>query len=81
VEHVSFLHVGASSGYMPKSDIAGYSGNIMSIFLRNHQTGFQWGCISFHFHQQWRNVLVSTHPCQRLLSLEFRILAIVTSVR
>ena len=27
VEHVSLLHVGASSGYMPKSGIAGSSGS------------------------------------------------------
>ena len=38
VEHVSLLHVGSSSGYMPRSGIAGSSGNTMSNFLRNHQT-------------------------------------------
>ena len=27
VEHVALLHVGASSGYMPKSGIAGSSGS------------------------------------------------------
>ena len=35
VEHVSLLHVGASSGYMPRSSIAGFSGSTMSNFLRN----------------------------------------------
>ena len=30
VEHVSLLPVGISSGYMPRSDIAGSSGSIMS---------------------------------------------------
>ena len=34
-EHVSLLHVGASSGYMP-----GSSGSTMSNFLRNRQTDF-----------------------------------------
>jgi hypothetical protein len=34
VEHVSLLHVGASSGYMPRSGIAGYSGSTMPYFLR-----------------------------------------------
>jgi hypothetical protein len=29
VEHVSLLHVGASSGYMPKSGIVGFSGSTM----------------------------------------------------
>jgi hypothetical protein len=41
VEHVSFLPVGASSGYMPRRGIAGSSGSIMSNFLRNSQTDFQ----------------------------------------
>jgi hypothetical protein len=36
VEHVSLLHVGTSSGYMPRSDIAGSSGSTMSNFLRNY---------------------------------------------
>ena len=55
VEHVSLLHVGASSGYMPWSDIAGSSGSILSNFLRNHQTDFQSGCPSLQSDQQWRN--------------------------
>jgi hypothetical protein len=40
VEHVSLLHVGASSGYMPRSSIAGSSGSTMSNFLKNHQRGW-----------------------------------------
>jgi hypothetical protein len=44
VEHVSLLHVRASSGYMPRSGIAGSSGSAMSNFLRNHQTDFKSGC-------------------------------------
>ena len=43
VEHVSFLPVGASSGYMLRRGIAGSSGSTMSNFLRNHQTDFQSG--------------------------------------
>jgi hypothetical protein len=35
VEHVSSLQLGASSGYMPRSGIAGSSGNTRSNFLRN----------------------------------------------
>jgi hypothetical protein len=34
VEHVSLLHVGASSGYSPRSGIAGSSGSTMPNFLR-----------------------------------------------
>jgi hypothetical protein len=40
VEHVSLIHVGASSGYMPRSGVAGSLGNTMSSFLRNSQTDF-----------------------------------------
>jgi hypothetical protein len=35
---VSFLPVGASSGYMPRRGIAGSFGSTMSNFLRNRQT-------------------------------------------
>jgi hypothetical protein len=45
VEHVSLFHVGASSGYMPRSGIAGFSGSTMSNFLRNLQTDFQNGIL------------------------------------
>ena len=81
VEHMSLLEVGASSGYMPRSGIAGSSCSPMSNFLRNHQTDFQSGCTSLQSHQQWRSVPLSPHPCQHLLSLKFLILAILTGVR
>jgi hypothetical protein len=70
VEHVSLLHVGISSGYMPRSGIAVSSRSTMSNFLRNHQTDFQSGCTSLQSHQQWRSVPFSTHPHQYLLSPE-----------
>jgi hypothetical protein len=81
VEHVPLLHVGASSGYMPRSGIAGSSGSTMSNFLRNHQSDFQSGCTSLQSHQQWRSVPLFPHPRQHLLSPEFFILAILTGVR
>jgi hypothetical protein len=80
VEHVSTLHVGTSSGYMPRSDIAGYYGNAMSNFLRNHQTDFQSGCTSLHSHQNWGSVPLSPQHCQHLQSPEFLILAILIDV-
>jgi hypothetical protein len=46
VEHVSFLSVGASSGYIPRRDIAGSYVSTLSDFLRNHETDFQSGCTS-----------------------------------
>ena len=81
VEHVSFLLVGISSGYMPRRGIAGSSGSTMSNFLRNHQTDFQSGCTSLQSHQQWRSVPLSPHPPHHLLSPEFLILAILSGVR
>ena len=76
VEHVFLLPVGTSSGYVPRSGIAGSSSTIMSNFLRNLQTDFQSGCTSLQSHQQWRSVPLSPHPCQHLLSPEFLISAI-----
>jgi hypothetical protein len=81
VEHMSFLPVRTSFGYMPRRGIAGSSGNIMSNFLRNRQTDFQSGCTSLQYHQQWRSVALSPHPLQHLLSPEFLILAILTGLR
>ena len=78
VEHVSFLPVGTSSGYMPRRGIAGSSRSTMSNFLRNRQTDFQSGCTSLQSHEQWRSVPLSQHPRQHLLSPEFLILAILT---
>ena len=45
VEHVSLLHAGESSGYMPRSGIAGSSGSDLSRFLRI-QSDFQSACTS-----------------------------------
>jgi hypothetical protein len=70
VEHVSLLYVGASSGCMPRSGIAGSSGSTMFNFLRNCQTDLQsvpacnptsnGGVFLFH-----------PHPHQHLLSPDF----------
>jgi hypothetical protein len=81
VEHVSFLPVGTSSGYMLRRDIAGSSGSTMINFLRNRQTDFQSDCSSLQSHHQWSSVPLSPHHSQHLLSPEFLILAILTGVR
>ena len=81
VEHVSLLHVGASSGYMTRSSTAGSSSRTVSNFLRNLQTDFQSGCTSLQSHQQWGSVPLSPQLCQYLLSPEFLILAILTGVK
>jgi hypothetical protein len=77
---VFLLHVGASSGYMPRSGIAGISGSTMSNFLRNRQTDLKSGCTSLQSHQQWRSVPHSPHPHQHLLSPEILILLILIGV-
>jgi hypothetical protein len=46
VKHMFLLHVGASSGYMPRSGIARSSDNTISNILRNHKTDFHSGCTS-----------------------------------
>jgi hypothetical protein len=81
VEHVSLLHVGTFSGYMPRSGISGSSGSTMSSLLRNGQTDFQSGCTSLQSHQQWRSVPFSPCPHQHLLLPEFFILPILTGVK
>ena len=81
VEHVSFLLVGTSSGYIPRRGIVGSSSSSMSTFLRNHQTDFHSGCTSLQSQQKWRSVPLSPHHRQHLLSHEFLILAILTAVR
>ena len=81
VDHVSLLHVGASSEYIPRSGIAGSPGSTMSNFLRNLHNDFQSGCTSLQSYQQWRSCPLSPHPPQHLLSPEFLILVILTGVR
>jgi hypothetical protein len=81
VENVSLLQVGTCSGYIPRKRIAGSSSSTLSNFLQKSQIYFQSGSTSLQSHQQWRNVPLSPHPHQYLLSPELLTLAILTSVR
>ena len=76
--HVFLLQVGASSGYIPRSDITGSSVSAMTSFLSICQNDFQSGFTSLQSHMLWKSVTLSPYYLQHFLSLEFFILAILT---
>ena len=78
--HVS-LSIFVSSGYTPRSGVAGSHGDFIPSFLRTRHTIFHSGCISLHSHQKCRSFPFSLHPLQHLLFVDFFMMVILTGVR
>ena len=66
---------------MPRSGIVSSYDGFIPSFLRNLYTIFQRGCMNLHSHQQCKSIPFPPHPLQHLLSVDFLMMAILTSMR
>ena len=77
--HVYFSIL-VSSGYMPRSGIAGSYGDFIPSFLRTFHIVFHSGCINLHS-QQCKSIPFSPHLHQHLFFVDILILAILTCMK
>ena len=80
--HVS-LSILVSSGYMPRSGIAGSCGSFIPnfFFFKKSPYHLHSDCINLNYHQQCKSIPFSPHPLQHLLFVDFWIAAILTGMR
>ena len=78
--HVS-LSVLISSGYMPRSGIAGSCGGFIPSVLRSIHTILHSSCINLHSLPAMQEGSFSPHPLQHLLFVDFLMIPFLTVVR
>ena len=66
---------------MPNNGILGSYASFIPSFLRILHTVLRNGSIHLHSHQHYKKVPFSAHPLQHLLSVDFLMVGILTSVR